>query len=206
MKSILFVALFLTAISINAQEEPFNHETWKPPYQLPIPDGWSIERFPIPIEFAPSIVYHGVEDIRFTPGWGDPKSEQYWSYSFLWFLDGKEKFKAKTFESNLEAYYNGLVGRNIESRKIPSEKVFPVSAKVRKIKSQAGDTSTYQGTIHMLDYMEQKPIDMNCLIHVKSCGTDEKTYVFYEISPQNSSHEVWTSMNEIWKEFRCSIQ
>ena len=37
--------------------------------------------------FAPSIKYKGVEDIRFTPGWGKAGSEEYWTYAFLWFLD-----------------------------------------------------------------------------------------------------------------------
>ena len=34
------------------------------------------------------IKYSGVEDIRFAPGWGNAKSNEYWTYAFLWYLDG----------------------------------------------------------------------------------------------------------------------
>ncbi|QNR85923.1 hypothetical protein H9N25_05620 [Pedobacter riviphilus] len=45
-----------------AQAKPaFDGPSWKPPYQLEL-DNWGIERFPIPIDFAPSIKYTGVED------------------------------------------------------------------------------------------------------------------------------------------------
>jgi hypothetical protein len=61
----------------------FDSHTWKPPYRFDIPKGWGVERFPIPIEFAPQVNYKGVEDVRFAPGWGDKTSEQYWSYTFF---------------------------------------------------------------------------------------------------------------------------
>ncbi len=46
----------------------FNAELYQPTYNLVQPEGWGIERFGIPIDFAPTIPYSGVEDIRFTPG------------------------------------------------------------------------------------------------------------------------------------------
>jgi hypothetical protein len=206
MKYLNLVLLLLAPlISFGQEQKPkFDPGTWVAPYKLSVPDGWNMERFQIPIEFAPAIPYSGVEDLRFTPGWGDPKSEDYWTYSFLWFLDGKQKFKAETFEQYLQAYYSGLVERNIESRKIPKEKLFPVSAKFQEVKEEPGDTGTYKGTVHMLDYMQQKPITLNCLIHVRDCPNLDNTIVFYEISPQQSTHSIWNSLNQIWLEFECS--
>ena len=162
----------------------FNGNKWDAPYTLGFPKGWDVERFLIPIEFAPQIPYKGVEDIRFAPGWGNVKSDEYWSYAFLWFLDDKPGTNEKTIERNLKAYYTGLVGRNIVSRKIPGDKLIPVKAEIKKIKTYTGDVKTFSGTIHMLDYMAQTPIVLNCIVHIKSCPGKNKTFIFNEISPK----------------------
>jgi hypothetical protein len=91
----------------------FDANTWVPPYYLLKPKGWEVERFPIPIDFAPSISYQGSEDVRFAPGWGDEKSEEYWSYTFLWWLQGAHKIDSRRLKSHLQDYYQGLVQRNI---------------------------------------------------------------------------------------------
>jgi hypothetical protein len=62
----------------------YSEDTWKPAYKLITPDGWTVERLPFPIEFAPQIPYKGVEELRFAPGWGDIKSDEHWTYAFLW--------------------------------------------------------------------------------------------------------------------------
>ena len=116
-------ALWLMSMRSHAQTTPgeFDAEKYKPQYALAAPQGWGIERFTIPIEFAPSIPYKGVEDLRFAPGWSDPKSTEYWTYAFLWSLDGKPEITPQITEQNLTAYYTGLIARNIERRKIPKE-------------------------------------------------------------------------------------
>src|SRR4051812_6700953 len=89
-------ALLLIATCTSAQTKPgeFDPGKYVPPYALTAPEGWGVERFAIPIEFAPSIPYKGVEDIRFAPGWSDAKSNEYWTYAFLWYLDGKPAIDA----------------------------------------------------------------------------------------------------------------
>jgi hypothetical protein len=70
MKVILFIVVLLSFMECRAQEshEAFDGKKWEAPYVLDTLKGWDIERFLIPISFAPSIPYKGVEDIRFTPG------------------------------------------------------------------------------------------------------------------------------------------
>ena len=156
------IMICLISLSTFAQEQQseFDGNTWKAPYALPVPAGWNIERFPIPIVFAPQIPYQGVEDLRFTPGWGKAESDEYWTYAFLWYLDGAPETNEKIIEENLKAYYTGLIGSNIENRNIPSEKVIPTRASVKETKTDKGDLKTYAGTIEMLDYMQQKPITL----------------------------------------------
>jgi len=120
MKTLAIIILTLFSAAIYGQEikHEFDGHKWEAPYTLPIPKDWAIERFPIPITFAPQISYKGVEDIRFTPGWGKVKSDEYWSYAFLWYLEGEIKIDPQIIDSNLKAYYTGLI--SINGRNIPN--------------------------------------------------------------------------------------
>ena len=189
----------------NAQDaQPaFDGHHWKAPYSLPV-EGWGIERFLIPINFAPKIPYKGVEDIRFTQGWGNVKSDEYWSYAFLWYLDGKPAINASIIESNLKLYYDGLIGSNIDKKKITAEKITPTKASFKKIKTSAGDLNTFSGSIQILDYMQLKPITFHCLVHHKICGNEDKTFIFYEISPRPVNDSVWIKLNKLWTDFNCT--
>ena len=199
-------ALLLMSICSRAQTaaEEFDAEKYAPHYTLSAPQSWGIERFAVPIEFAPSISYKGVEDIRFAPGWGDSKSNEYWTYAFLWYLEGKPEITPQITEQNLNAYYTGLVGRNIERRKIPEEKLVPIKVTIKKTSADAGDLQTYSGTIEMLDYMEQKPIILNCIVHVKLCPGKNNTFIFYQISPRPLADNVWKDLQKLWTSFDCN--
>ena len=125
----LLIILMLSFMSLNslAQEvvkPAFDGHKWEAPYHLSIPKDWGIERFLIPISFAPQILYKGVEDIRFTPGWGNVKSDEYWTYAFLWYLEGSPKTDANIIAANLTAYYTGLIETNRATFKVPVEKIF----------------------------------------------------------------------------------
>ena len=181
----------------------FDPNTTIPTYSLFTPPGWTEERFPIPIDFAPQIRQKGVEDVRFAPGWGDPKSEDYWSYAFLWWLEGIQKFDAATFQVYLKDYYNGLVTRNVRERNIPIDKVIPTEVKIKSIPAAEGDKGTFEGSVSMLDYMTQQPIILNYRIHVKACTDEEHTAVFIELSPKPYDQSIWKVMNKISRRLNC---
>lgn len=207
MKAFSFPLLVIGAlfsIASNAQTpDAFDPEKYTPPYSLAFPQGWGVERFAIPIDFALSIPYQGVEDLRFAPGWSDSKSNDYWTYAFLWYLKGKPDVNARNIENNLTAYYTGLIGRNIDRRKIPKEKLVPVKVTIREDKPHTGDLRTWSGTIDMLDYMEQKPITLNCVVHLRLCPGKDNTFMFYQISPRASTNEIWKDLQKLWNTFEC---
>ena len=204
MKKILTGGILLLFLQSSGQivNEPFDGKKWEAPYVLDTLQGWDIERFLIPISFAPSIPYKGVEDIRFTPGWAKKTSNEYWSYSFLWYLDGTQEFNASRIENNLKAYYTGLIKVNTDSAKI-ADKLFPVTSSVKARRTEKGDLKTFEASVHMLDYMSQKPITLNLVIHIRSCTGKNKTFVFHEISPMPYSDDVWKRLHQLWINFRC---
>jgi hypothetical protein len=201
---VLIIGFSLHTLTGQNPKVEFDGKNWVAPYALPAYSGWDIERFQIPISFAPKIQYQGIEDIRFTPGWGKKNSMEYWSYAFLWFLHDLPKLDNKIIEKNLQLYYTGLIASNIEPRKIPADKIFQTKASIKKIKTETGDLKTFRGTIYMLDYLEQKPITLNCKVHVRSCPELPNAFIFHEISPQPWTAEVWQNLNKLWEEFDCN--
>ena len=159
--------------------------------------------FSLPADFAAVMTYKGVEDIRFAPGWGDSTKEDYWSYAFLWWLEANPAIDAASLQKNLQVYYSGLVNRNITGRKIPANKVVPTVAMIKKIKTVAGDLQTFSGSIRMLDYMTQRPITLNTMIHLKDCKDDKHAAVFVEISPKPYKNIIWQQLERLQTNFSC---
>jgi len=50
---------------------------------LSAPENWKSELIPFPRSFAPSIDFIGFEDLRFSPGWSDSTSQEFWAYTFI---------------------------------------------------------------------------------------------------------------------------
>ncbi|MBK8366984.1 MAG: hypothetical protein IPL10_06090 [Bacteroidetes bacterium] len=197
MKILAILFLSLIFITSYGQAPEFNGHTWQAPYHLSNPTNWGAERFPIPVGFAPQIPYKGVEDIRFTPGWAKAASDEYWTYAFLWYLDGDVKIDVKTIESNLKLYYTGLITAN------GSTISTPILTSFKEITKDSNDLKTYLGTISLLDYMAKQPMVLNCKVHIASCTDKTKTFIFYELSPKPLSHIIWQSLDALWTEFKC---
>jgi hypothetical protein len=207
MKNIIRLLLCFVSLASFGQQAnvDFDGANWKAPYTLAIPFGWGVERSLIQKEFAPQVPFKGVEDVRYAPGWGNAESEQYWSYGFLWYLDEPVEIGEEMIERNLNAYYAGLLNRNIDKQNIPTRKILPVKTWVTAIAPENGDLQTYYGAIAMLDYMEQKPIALNCLVHVKSLPDQNKTFLFFEVSPQPLNDKIWKSLDQLWLDFHYTV-
>ncbi|QJB31616.1 hypothetical protein HF329_09960 [Chitinophaga oryzae] len=186
----LLCLTFLSLFTACAQQQP------AAPYKFDIPSGWTTETFPIPIDFAPTIPYKGKEELRFTPGWGAP-GEQHWSYAFVWWLEGMPEISEATLQRDLEAYYGGLVGRNITKRNIPADKVVPTKVAIRKVTTASGYAATYSGTVDMLDYMALEPITLNCVVHLFRCKKDNHTGIYFEVSPKKSNDPLWQQFEKL---------
>jgi hypothetical protein len=181
----------------------FNPQNYSPVYQLPIPSGWSTESFSLPPDFARQMKVLGVEDLRFFPGWGDPLSEEHWSYAYLWWLEGIPEIGASWLEDNLRILYTGLINRNIQRRKIPLEKIFPVSVQMKIVKTISGDWQTFEGTVHMLNYINQTPMILNVIVHKKNCTDKNHAFLFFEVSPKPFEHPNWEKLNKLNTDFSC---
>jgi hypothetical protein len=78
----------------------------------------------------------------------------------------------------------------------------PVQVSVSQIKYEGNDEETYQALIHMLDYMEQKPITLQVKVHVMMCSGNHRGILF-QVSPKLLSHPVWKTLNSIHAGLKC---
>lgn len=171
-------------------------------YHFSVPEKWTTEKFPLPPAFAPSITYKGFEDIRFAPGWANPESDDYWTYAFVWYIDGQQNITDSIVNAHLQAYYTGLVASNTKNN-INKGKLIPAVASIKKITAAAGDAETYKGDINMQDYMDLslKQLVLHCTIHRKNCTGN--TVLLFLLSPKEETHTVWNSLNKLNTEFNC---
>lgn len=79
-------------------------------YVLAVPPNWFDDHLILPPRFAPSLPLQGAETTREPPGMYDPESEQFFSYAFLWWLDGAPALDTDSLRSDIGIYYQGLCG------------------------------------------------------------------------------------------------
>lgn len=204
MRYHLCILLSVLFLNTTAQENAaFDGRNWQAPYFLDTPSNWGIERFLIPMHFAPSINYKGVEDIRFAPGWAKNESVGYWSYTFLWYLDGSVNLDTKIIEKNLSAYYTGLLYANLDTANNKTIKITPAVVVAREIKAEKEAERSFEATVTTLDYMTLKSLTLNFRIHIRKCKDDNKTFVFHEVSPRPYDEAIWGKLHLLWVSLRC---
>ena len=180
-------------------------QNWKAPYNFPVPEKWTVERTEFPPPFSPNVPYKGFEEIHFPPGWGDVATEDYWTVSYLFRLEGKQQMDAPRLQDFIKAYFDGLIADNVRRRNIPKEKLVPISATLTKTKTEKGDLETYTGTIAGFDYMAQVPMPFHCRIHLKP-GGESFTPLLIEISPKPFDHPIWGVMEATTTQFECGTK
>ncbi len=177
-------------------------QSWAPPYSFSIPDGWRAERVSLPPPFALRFGLKGMDDLRFPHGWRDPKSDEYWSFAYLLWLDGGQTVDIPVLQDNLKIYYEGLIANAVVRDRISADKLVPVQVKLKKMDAEGEDVETYTGTIGMLDYMAQKPMTLNCVVHMKRNCAGHIPIIF-ELSPKEFDHPIWEGLRYMNDKFGC---
>ncbi|HQQ96289.1 MAG TPA: subclass B1 metallo-beta-lactamase [Cyclobacteriaceae bacterium] len=193
----IFMALFVFSCQKN---KPVDQPEKKSGFELPVPPDWTTESFPVPPSFAPEISFQGVEDIRFAPGWSKPGSEDYWTYAFVWKLEGTPVIDSVVVAGYLKSYYTGLIHANAVGKGIPPDKIQEAEVTLNPSDSPV----EFRGTIDMLDYMTQRPIRLHFVIRVATCLMENRTFVYHELSPKPETDAVWPRLDSLWHGFACA--
>jgi hypothetical protein len=177
------------------------------PFGYSISGSWRIDpRYAFPLPWAPSIAYHGIEDVAFAPDSDFSDSPEYHSYLFFWWLDGTTAFTAKQLEADMVVYFQGLAeqrGRNNGFK--PDVTKIAASyhddpAGAHTLGGAAG--RSFQGIVNIYD-THGKIITLNSEVVASACPGTNHTAVFFGMSQQPRQEPIWRHIDEVRDSFRC---
>jgi hypothetical protein len=191
MRSILFATFFFALLpNAHADEVPF---AWS------VPPGWRTETITFPLPFAPELPHRGLVELRFSPGMFKADSEELWTYSFVWWLEGETKLEAPLLTKQLEQYFAGLTKLVEEDR---ARHPTPVTAKLEAV---AKTSDRFEGTVSLHDaFATHRQVQVNVRVRVFDCPLEKRTVAQFQLSPQPSSHAVWKALDRLASTFQCS--
>jgi hypothetical protein len=129
----------------------------------PAPVGWRTEVIKFPLDFAPSIAHRGFEGLRFPPGFFDPASGDYWSYTFIWRTEDPARLDAVALGAELTAYFRGLVAAVDEKRHriaSPGEiaaRAVPDGAARFQLSAHVFDAFKTAAPVDLIGFAERRP-------------------------------------------------
>ncbi len=161
------------------------------------PAGWSSESFALPPSFAPDFAVSGVEEVRFAPGWDDPASDRFWTYTFAWYSDGDANLTAQRLEELVEDYFSGLTKSVGRDNGMAPEKIVAVKAQF-----EATTASTYQdnfrGTVEFLDvFFTRNQVKLNAEVKANYCPELDKHLIVLSFSSQAFEDDVWKVFDDV---------
>ena len=176
-------------------------------FRWPVAEGWKSETIPFPLEFAKDLPYKGVEELRFSPGMFKSDADSFWSYAFVWWLDGHPPLDAHELQDDLQRYFAGL------STEVGKEKGFTFDPKHFQASLKAeGSTPAkhghaihaYTGTVKTYDaFVTGKPIVLNVEVWVWDCNAAGKRAALVLASPKDHDAPIWKSLETRRDEFVC---
>lgn len=187
MKNYLLIVSILFSLNLAAQDEG------KEEYFLIASDEWRKELIPFPLGFAPTLTYEGVEDIRFSKGWADNTSEEFWSYKFMWYLDKNPSLNEEKLQKDIGLYFDGIMAAVGKGKNIPSDSIVETNALF--INSGEG---LFRGKVRVFDsFFLRDQIVLNFQVKSFYCEERKKHIVYFNVSPQAMDHRIWNEMSEI---------
>ena len=171
------------------------------PFTLPIPAGWRTETIPFPLSFAPDLEYAGVEELRFAPGMFEPEREDFWSYAFVWWLEGEHELDDQRLGRDLSVYFRGLVGAVLESKEQdPPDLGYKANLTPGTADGKGG--ATLEGTVETHDaFVTGKNLVLNVKV-MPLASLNGVTVFFFALSPQPFDHGIWKELEAIREGFR----
>ncbi|RKM85628.1 hypothetical protein D7030_02860 [Flavobacteriaceae bacterium AU392] len=181
--------MLLLFFTVSAQEQ-----TRKQSFLMDAPDNWRKETLTLPLSFAPELDYKGLEFVRFSSGWGDKNSEEFWTYKFAWHLDVDPNITAESLNKELKIYFDGLLNLVGTGKGLTKEAIVPTKTNI--IRSNSEKLFIGEVTIFDVFFTEALKI-LNVKVSTTYCEITKKHIAYFEFSPQPYQHKLWDIMNQI---------
>ena len=172
---------------------------------------WKGETISLPPDFAPDMKWKGTEVIRFAPGMFDPKSDEFFSYAFVFAVSKDQPLTKEVIQTETLAYYRGLARSVLKSR----GKEVDTAKFTFALKQEEAATDTPKGVpadkitpfSGQLQWIEPFATENPQLLHFElQAWTDTKTemnYLFVCTSPKpaEKTTKIWQDLRTIRQKF-----
>ena len=187
--SIVFVFCFLFGVA----------QTNKGGNLLVVDSLWTKEVFEFPIHFVPEITYKGFEEAYFPKEWSNQDSIEYWSYVFVWSIEGNIEVNENILEHDLQLYFDGLmtVVNKDQNFKVPESTTLFL---------KDGENS-FKGKIRLYNAFHTKDMmTLNVSANSYKCLEKDKTLLLFRFSPSDFDSDIWETLEAIkFKANACEI-
>jgi len=167
---------------------------------LSAPDKWQSEIIPFPLGFAPAINFIGFEDLRFSPGWNDSSSQEFWAYSFAWYIEKDSAMTESKLTETFNSYYDGLMGVDINNQadttnSNPLDKTLCLFVKTKE---------GFTGKMRVYDrFFTKDYMTLNIKVKESFCPKTNKQIILCDISPKAFDNEVWEIFDDVKLKVKC---
>ena len=191
-KAWVVACLTLSVFKVSAQAKPSI---------LTSPSNWQFEQFSLPPGFAPTVSYHGREELRFSPGWDKKDATDYFTIIWGFRFDDTKSVSAADIKKFLQTYFRGLCSKTATDRHLSPIDSSAVNVSIQK-KTTAGKSSVYNLTLHLFGvFADASPVTLNGEIKVMEDDAHQKVYLLMIASPQDKANSIWQDLYKVQREF-----
>jgi hypothetical protein len=132
-----------------------------------------------------------------------PERDDFWTYAFVWWLEGDVRLDTETLNAQLVEYYEGLSAAVEDSAHFDA-KAARADSKLAAL-DPAGLASRWQGTLSTYEpFATHARIDLNIEAEAFPCAEQGRTAAIFLVSPQPRGHAVWRQLADLKAGFQCS--
>lgn len=191
-KTLLILFLFTISITTSFSQEQES--------VLTAPETWISEIIPFPMGFAPDIDFVGFEDLRFAPGWNKSGQDDFWAYSFVWYINTYGAMTETKLTETFNSYYDGLMGVETHNKADTTKLDQLDKSLCLFIKTDEG----FSGKIRVWDrFFTKDYLILNIKVKEYFCSETNKQIVLCDISPKPFDHQVWGIFEEVQLKVEC---
>lgn len=163
-----------------ADKEALQHFSVQPP-------DWRTEVMALPPAFAPDFAHRGRLELLFMPGMFKPQQEDFFSYAFVWMIDGEQPGRAQ-LQRDLTQYFQGLQGAVSQGQ---------LNQAVRaEVQPPAVAGAPQRARVRWTEpFVTKKEQELKLLITPGQCP--QGTSLLIQVSPQAYTHPIWRALDQV---------
>jgi membrane-associated protease RseP (regulator of RpoE activity) len=174
------------------------------PFHYSVPGNWRLDpRFPFPLPWAPTITYKVFDDLAFAPGFDDVASPEYYSYLFVWWIEGGIP-NSVHLNADMIAYFQGLSKQRGERLGFR-----PDASKITASFHEGGQTtlgsqpaSFWSGNVTVYDTHGQV-VALSSEISATACPNSGHSLLYFAMSKEPRPAALWNQLDAVKRTIQC---